>query len=91
VEKKVEDEKPTPAELRAQKRKAAERRRQAQLRAQAGQREARRGTAHGSPQASSLSRGDYAALLLAELRRRQFYPAAPRGPFQHTSIRFHLE
>lgn len=68
---------PTPAELQAQKRRsqeAAERRRKAQEARMAQ----RRGVANAAREAG-MSRGNYAGLLAAELRRRQFYPAAARA------------
>jgi protein TonB len=73
----VEDDRPTPAELRAEARRraeSAERRRKAQEARQAR----RRGTAQGGP-SSGMSRGNYAGLLAAELRRHQFYPASARS------------
>ena len=72
-----EDDRPTPAELRAEARKReldAERRRKAQE----ARAEARRGVAEGG-QSSGMSRGAYAGILAAELRRHQFYPASARA------------
>ena len=72
-----EDDEPTPAKLRAQKHKAqeaAERRRKAQE-----ARLAQRRGAADSKREAVMSRGNYAGLLAAELRRHQFYPAAARS------------
>ena len=72
-----EDDEPTPAELQAERRKAreaADRRRKAQE----ARAEQRRGIANGARE-SGMSRGAYAGLLAAELRRHQFYPAAARA------------
>ncbi|MGO9941368.1 MAG: TonB family protein [Rhodoblastus sp.] len=82
-----EDDLPSPAQARVEARRqaeAAEAREEARERAAAaeGRRkarqarlEARRGTPGGSLP-SGMSRGDYAGLLAAELRRHQFYPAS---------------
>ncbi len=72
-----QDDSPTPAELREQRRQraeAADRRRKAQ----AGQQASRRGSPQGQAQASGMSRGDYASLLAAEVARHKVYPAAAR-------------
>ncbi|WP_294534216.1 TonB family protein [uncultured Rhodoblastus sp.] len=77
VVEKPEDDSPTPAQLREQRRQraeAADRRK-----AQAGQQGSRRGTPQGQAQASGMSPGAYAALLAAEVARHKVYPAAARA------------
>ena len=71
------DERPTPAQMRAEKRRrleAAESRRKAQVARQ----EARQGSADGAA-SGALSHASYAALLAAEINRHKFYPAAARA------------
>ena len=73
-----EDERPTPAELREDRRKraeAAERRRKTQ----AGRLAARRGSLQGRPQATGLSRASYVSLLSAEINRHKVYPSSARA------------
>ncbi len=80
-----EDDEPSPAELRRiaeKKREAAERRRKAQEARQA----ARRGAAEGSAQASGASRANYAGLIIAELNRHKFFPAAARAAGEGGSV-----
>jgi protein TonB len=70
------DDTPTPAQLRAEKRRrqeAAERRK-----AQEGRQEARRGS-EGAAASRALSHASYAAVLAAELNRHRVYPAAARA------------
>ena len=77
VKSKPEHNGPTPAELRAQNRKAqaaAELGRKAREARQAQ----RRGIVSGARE-SEMSPGSYAGLLAAELRRRQFYPTTARA------------
>jgi len=72
--KRAVADRPPPEELRAQaseRAKAAERRK-----ARTAQQAARRGVADAS---NGFSRGDYAGMLAAELRRHQFYPAEARA------------
>lgn len=68
---------PTPAKLREQNRRtqAAKERRHV---AQEGRRAQKRGVANGAHE-HALSRGAYAGLVAAELRRHQFYPAEARS------------
>ncbi|MCI4680462.1 TonB family protein, partial [Rhodoblastus acidophilus] len=71
---------PTPEEKKrqAEKRKQeepAERRRKAQEARQ----ELHRGATHGAGRASAMSPAAYAGLLVAEIRRHTFYPAAARA------------
>ena len=73
-----EDEEPSPAELRRERRKReleAQKRREAQEARQ----EARRGAAQGAARASGMSAASYAGLVVAELNRRKFFPAAARA------------
>ncbi len=72
-----DDDEPSPAQLREiarRKHEAMERRRQAQEARQ----EARRGQAGGSEQ-GGMSRANYAGLVVAELNRHKFFPAAARA------------
>ena len=84
AEEDEEDDRPTPAELRAQRNRAqaASERRQAQE----GRQAARRGVAHGAPAVGGMSHASYAALLAAEIRRRTFYPAAARASGESGSV-----
>ncbi len=72
-------DRPTPAELREQKRKAEEAAERQRERQEAREK-ARRGAAGGVATATGgMSRNAYAGLLAAELRRHTFYPAAARA------------
>ena len=84
---KLEDE-PDPAETQRilrHKRELAEKRRQERdealerRRAQEARLEARRGAAQGSAHGSGMSPSTYAGLVVAELNRRKFFPAAARA------------
>ena len=88
VVKEVEDDRPTPAELREQRRKAeeaAERRRKQQQARQEARQEARKRRTRSAPRQrggrprGGMSQASYAGLLAAELRRHTFYPAAARA------------
>ncbi|MBB4199473.1 hypothetical protein CCR94_01540 [Rhodoblastus sphagnicola] len=82
------DDEPSPAELRRieqRKHEAEARRREAREDAQErreareARQEAHRGAAHGAARASGMSVASYAGLVLAELNRRKFFPAAARA------------
>jgi len=82
-----EDDEPSRAELREiqrKKRLAEKRRREAQARreehrAQEGRQAAHRGVAGGSQKASGVSPANFAGLVIAQLNRHKFYPAAARA------------
>jgi protein TonB len=83
---KLEDEPDPTAERR--KRELAEKRRQEReareealerREAQAARAEAKRGAAHGAQHGSGMSPTAYAGLVVAELNRKKFFPAAARA------------
>jgi protein TonB len=77
VAEKQQEDSPTPAEMREQRRQRAEA--ENLRKAQAGQQAARRGAPEGKAQASGMSPGAYASLLAAEVARHKVYPAAARA------------
>lgn len=84
---KLEDQPDPTAERR--KRELAEKRRQEReeereealerRKAQQARAEARRGAAHGAQHANGMSPSAYAGLVVAELNRKKFFPAAARA------------
>jgi protein TonB len=90
VEKPAEEpDKPSPAQLRdTQRRKLADQRRREERRKAEAERErkaqearqaARRGAANGARSASGMSQANFAGLVVAQLNRHKFYPAAARA------------
>jgi protein TonB len=79
------EEQPDRAELRRierRKREEAEQRREEQeerRKAQQARLEARRGVVQGAARANGMSQASYAGLIIAELNRHKFFPAAARA------------
>ncbi|MBB4200012.1 hypothetical protein CCR94_21690 [Rhodoblastus sphagnicola] len=76
-----DDDEPRPAELREiqRKKRLAEQRRREERKAQEARQEAHRGAAGGARAESGLSSANFAGLVIAQLNRHKFYPAAAQA------------